>query len=334
MKVAALVEAVDHCCWRFRLEQFQPWLIESGIDLTPHAIPRGFWARHALFSRLRQSDAVFVQRKLFSVMARRSLRRYVNKIIYEIDDAVMYRDSFSARGPHSRTRRARFAGMCAIADRAIVGNEFLKGETLRYLPADRVDVVPTCVDTGFYKPKTDHGPKEVVTLGWIGSSSTLRGLMEVHGLLEDIGRRHKNIRLKIIADAAFECLELPVVHKPWAREDEPADLASCDIGISHVPDDVWSRGKCGLKVLQYMACGLPVIANPVGVHNEMIHDGKEGFLCVTHTQWREAVEALVADPDARERMGARAREEVDRRYSTQVWGPRVVEAVKKVVDPP
>ena len=332
MKVAALVEAVDHCCYRFRLEAFQPWLIESGIELVPHPIPRGFWSRHRLFSRLGKPDAVFVQRKLFSFLARRSLHRYARRILYEIDDAVMYRDSYSSHGPHSGTRRRRFAGMCAIADRVVAGNAFLRDETARYVPADRIDVVPTCVDTDFYQPKTDHGDRDVVTLGWIGSSSTLRGLMQMHGLFEDVGRRMKNVRLKIIADASFQCLNLPVEHKPWARDQEPADLASCDIGISYIPDDLWSRGKCGLKVLQYMASGLPVIANPVGVHTEMIEDGKQGFLAVTHTQWREAIEALASDADARERMGRCARQTAEQHYSLHTWGPRVVETIKKVAE--
>ena len=98
---------------------------------------------------------------------------------------------------------------------------------------------------------------------------------------------------------------MPVVAVPWTEATEADVLAAGDVGISWVPDDLWSRGKCGLKVLQYQAAGLPVLANPVGVHPEMIAPGVSGFLAATADDWVEAVRALADDPPLRHRMGAR-----------------------------
>ncbi len=94
-----------------------------------------------------------------------------------------------------------------------------------------------------------------------------------------------------------------------------------------MPDDLWSRGKCGLKVLQYQAAGLPVLANPVGVHPEMVRPGLDGFLPDTADDWVAAVRALALDPGARLRMGRAARASLERNYSVERWAPAFVAAI-------
>jgi glycosyltransferase involved in cell wall biosynthesis len=126
------------------------------------------------------------------------------------------------------------------------------------------------------------------------------------------------VRLKLICDRFFRLPSLPIVETPWADETEAAEIAAADIGISWVPDDPWSRGKCGLKILQYMAAGLPVVANPVGVHPEMVRHGETGFLASSESDWAEAIRTLAADPALRCEMGAAGRKLVEERYSVEV----------------
>src|SRR5262249_11154285 len=139
-------------------------------------------------------------------------------------------------------------------------------------------------------------PTPQAQLVWIGSSSTLRSLEEIAPLFEEVGRRLAGLQLKLICDRFVQWQHLPVVPWPWSEQTEAAALASADIGIAWVPDDLWSRGKCGLKVLQYMAAGLPVVANPVGIHKELVCHGQTGFLAETPGQWIEALGRLAHDP--------------------------------------
>jgi glycosyltransferase involved in cell wall biosynthesis len=114
---------------------------------------------------------------------------------------------------------------------------------------------------------------------------------------------------------------------PWRAETEAADLAHSDVGISWVPNDRWSRGKCGLKILQYQAAGLPVVTNPVGVHPRMVEAGVSGFLPESADEWVESLRALVAHPDLRAKMGREARASVEARYSVDAWAGAFVSAV-------
>jgi len=119
-----------------------------------------------------------------------------------------------------------------------------------------------------------------------------------------------------------------VVLRPWSMESEAAELAECDIGLAWMPDDSWSLGKCGLKVLQYMAAGLPVVANPVGIHREMVIHGETGFIASTPQQWAEAVQRLAADPQLRNKLGAAGRYLAEKRYGVATWAPRFIKVIR------
>jgi glycosyltransferase involved in cell wall biosynthesis len=128
--------------------------------------------------------------------------------------------------------------------------------------------------------------------------------------------------LKLVCDRFLVLRHLPILTCQWSEAAERIALASADIGISWVPDDMWSRGKCGLKVLQYMAAGLPVVANPVGVHSELIRHGETGFLADTPNQWAEAIRRLAHEPELRRRMGRAGRQRVETSFSVPVGAAR------------
>src|SRR5262249_4713401 len=134
-------------------------------------------------------------------------------------------------------------------------------------------------------------------LVWIGSSSTLQGLEQKRPPWGRIGREVPRGRPRGICDPVPGFDSLPVVEGPRRSETEKDELAAGDVGVSWVPDDLWSRGKCGLKTLQYQAAGLPVLANPVGVHTEMVVPGVSGLLPASDDAWVDAVRTLAHDPD-------------------------------------
>ncbi len=318
MHLTALVESPDHVCCRYRLAAFRPLLERAGCSLDLVPLPDRWWGRLGLYRRL-HGAAVVLQRRLLPAWELDRLRHAARLLLFDLDDAVFLRDSYAPRGLHSARRLRRFAATARACDAVIAGNAFLAAHAARWAGANRVHVIPTCVDPAAY-PAADGGHKARrspggVQLAWVGSSSTLRGLEAIRPTLEEIGRRIPGVRLKIICDRFLHFDALPVVECPWDAAAEAEAIAAADVGISWVPDDDWSRGKCGLKVLQYMAAGLPVVANSVGVHAEMVRHGETGLLADTAEEWVDAVGRLARDAELRRRMGAAGRRLLEERYS-------------------
>jgi glycosyltransferase involved in cell wall biosynthesis len=190
--------------------------------------------------------------------------------------------------------------------------------------------MPTCVNPAKYELARHSRRTPDARLIWIGQSSTLETLGIAGGQLGAIAERLPDMEFRQICNRSASFAALNVVFRPWSLDTETAELAEGDIGIAFMPDDSWSLGKCGLKVLQYMAAGLPVVANPVGVHREMIVHGETGFLAATPREWAEAVDRLAAQPELRAKLGAAGRQLVEKRYSTSVWAPQFARAVARL----
>ncbi len=312
MNVVALVESESHVCCRYRVAAFRPLLAEAGHSLAVRALPKSLFARLSLFRSLRSADAVVLQRRLLPAFELALVRRWAKRLVFDLDDAVWLRDSYSPKGFVSGKRARRFQATVRAADIVLAGNEYLADEA-RAQGARHVAVVPTCVEPAAY-PLASHA-STAVRLVWVGSSSTLQGLERFRDVLEAIGRDVPGVRLKLICDRFIEFQHLPMDAVPWSEGTEAAELADAEVGIAWVPDDPWSRGKCGLKVLQYQAAGLPVVANPVGVQAEFVRDGATGLLANTPDEWVAAVRRLAADAELRRRLGAAGRQQVEERFS-------------------
>jgi glycosyltransferase involved in cell wall biosynthesis len=239
-------------------------------------------------------------------------------LLFDFDDAIFLRDSYAAKGLNHPRRLRRFAETVRACDAVIAGNAFLRDQATRWTDSARVHVIPTCVDPSCYPLALHERKGEGVQMVWVGSSSTLKGLERAAPLLEVLGRQVPGLQLKVVCDRALSLRELAISFHPWNEQQEAAEIAGADIGISWVPDDDWSRGKCGLKVLQYMAAGLPVVANPVGVHGEIVTAGETGFLAQTPAQWVDAVSRLARDSELRKTMGCAGRRRVETTYSVEV----------------
>jgi glycosyltransferase involved in cell wall biosynthesis len=324
MRIVALIERLGHVCARYRLAAFAPALKEAGCGLTFKAIPRSPMLRLMLFAKLKPFDAVILQRMLLPSYQLNSLRRNSRRLIFDFDDAVFGNDSYDPRGIASTLRERRFAGVVAAADQIIAGNHFLKESAIAGgARADSVYVMPTCIDPSKY-PLAKHHSGDSLNLVWIGSAATLTGLERRRDLVEKLADRFPHLRLRIICDRFPDFAHPPIDAIPWAEATEAAEIAQSDIGMTWLPDDPWSRGKCGLKVLQYYGAGLPVIANSIGVHPEMIDDGVTGILADTDQQWIDAI-CLLRDPAQRQPMGRAARKFVEERYSIDTHRNRFVD---------
>ncbi len=332
MRLLALVDSPDHVCCRYRIRAFEPALKSAGWSLTCQKLKRSTLPRLAQLFNASSYESVILQRRLLPVWQLAILRKRTRHLVFDFDDAVLFRDSYARRGPYSRVRQQRFAATVRAADTVVAGNDFLADCALRAgAPAARVRMIPTCVEPALY-PETaplpaareDSGRCDLV---WIGSSSTLQGLQQQQALWDRLAREIPGLRMRVICDRFPGFKSLRVVPVPWAQTWEARDLAAGQIGISWLPEDPWSEGKCGLKVLQYQAARLPVVANPVGMHAEFIAPGLTGFLPRTPDQWVEAVRTLAADEQLRRRMGRTARERVQSGYSVAAWAETVVASI-------
>lgn len=325
-----LIERPGHVCYRYRAQAFAASLREANWQLDPQPLARGVLPFIRQMRDVAAADAVLLLRRLLSWWQIRLLRRNAKALIFDIDDAVFYRDSNSSRGHESGQRLRRFAATVARADAVLAGNAFLAGEARRFARTDIVHEFPTCVDPSLYslqKPQRCGGD---IRLVWIGSRSTMTSLDEIQPGLAEASRRLPGLKLRVICDAFPSLAGVTVEPVPWSEATETAELARADVGISHLPEHPWSRGKCGLKVLQYMAAGLPVVANPYGVHESMIVSESTGLLAASPTAWADAIVRLANDSNLRERMGASGRRRVEADYSVGIHGPRLGEILRRI----
>jgi len=294
----------------YRIEQYFPYLEKRGFEvrrLTTKAGPL------ALARALRYADVVYVQRLLPDIAKLCLLKTFAKRIAYDFDDAIMY-----GSRRESRTRRRRFEKIVRFSDVVLCGNDFLASEAKKY-KGENVFCVPTVVDTADY-PVKEHVRADPFVVGWTGGASTLRYLADVSPLFVS---RPAGTLFKVVADRPPEIEGAQMTFEKWSGDKEKEMLMGFDAGIMPIRDDVWSRGKCGLKLIQYCASGLPAVSHPFGVSGEIIEDGRSGFLRQDVEGWREAIERLRDDGYLRKEMGRRARAIAEERYSLAVWGPRV-----------
>ncbi|MDF1819406.1 MAG: glycosyltransferase family 4 protein [Immundisolibacteraceae bacterium] len=283
---------------RYRAGQFAAGIQAAGWQVEIMAVGSDVAGRWQMISAARQADVVWVLRKTFGPVTTKLLRLAAKRLIFDFDDAIF----LASNGNPSSTRYQRFKRMVCVADRVWAGNDFLAEESRLW--NKQTELMPTVVDETSYQladqRAVDNG---VIDLVWIGSSSTRKYLEKLIPVLDRLAELRPELRLKIVADFDLPNLKMSQQPVDWNEQIEIEALLSCHIGIAPMIDNPWTRGKCGLKVLQYMAAGLPVVTDAAGVNQEMVTDGATGFIVSSHEQWCSAILSLTDDPEKRVRMG-------------------------------
>jgi glycosyltransferase involved in cell wall biosynthesis len=282
----------------------------------------GIIRRFATLPIIATADFVFVFREvcpvgppLFEWIIAKILRK---KIIYDFDDAIWMTDvlceSFFTR--MIRWRR-KVSCISRWSYKVSCGNDYLCNYARQF--NQHVVLNPTTIETELL-----HNPsiykKELsthVTIGWTGSHSTLKYLAEIEEVLRDIEQNIPAIKILIIANQKPQLALRTAEFIPWQKQTEAVDLLKIDIGIMPLPDDEWTKGKCGFKALQYMAMGIPAVVSPIGVNSIIIDHGKNGFLAKTKENWLNYLSQLISDVELRKTMGKYGREKVIRHYSVR-----------------
>ncbi len=327
MKILFLVQGLDVAASRYRVLQYLPYLKEHGIEASVQRFPKGFFNKLKVFKSVNQYDILFIQRKRFPVLWLKLIRKNARKIVYDFDDSVMFRNSKYVSNV-SKTRVKMFKNMVNASDHVIAGNEYLQKNTAPY--TQDVTIIPYPIDITSYPQKSYTEESDNITLGWVGAHGSIHYLKKMKPIFEALGKRNGKLRLKIICDTFFDCENMVVDKKQWNEKDEVADIQSFDIGLMPLMDDPWSHGKCGLKVLQCLATGVPVVCSPAGINKEIVEDGVHGFWANTQEEWTEKLETLINDHDLRKRMGKEGRKRVVDHYSLKANAPRMLKIFQKL----
>lgn len=287
------------------------------------SILSGFFKRIGLLPTLGRYDFVFIHREaapvappVFEWIISKIFRK---KIIYDFDDAIWMTDKASESPLQKIIRwRRKVGSICSWSYKISCGNQYLAEYASQF--NQQVIVNPTTVDTdAVHNPRLfpEINKTSTITIGWTGSHSTLKYLKAIQDVITALEKKYSNLRFLVIADQKPDLNIQSMEFLLWKKISEVQELLTIDIGIMPLPDDDWSKGKCGFKALQYMALEIPTIASPVGVNSEIVDHGKNGFLCSTHEEWVTALELLVQDEALRKQFGKEGRAKIINHYSVE-----------------
>ena len=341
VKVAALTGGRNVPSARFRVRQLIPSLAKHGVRLREfvplvskyppkHKWLRPMWGVAALGVRIpailaaQRYDIVLFQRELISTFVTlEPLTKHPR--VLDVDDAI-----YLHRGGRFAERLAR------LADLVICGNDFLADRFSKW--NKNVTVIPTAVDTRRFVPlehPQQNSVEEEYVIGWIGTSSNFKYLYSIETALKQVMEMFPNVVLRVIADKKPNFHVVPeekVQFVPWSPANEVKGVQSVTVGVMPLADGEWERGKCSYKMLQYMACGIPVVVSPVGTNAQILSLGKVGLAASSQDEWVEALRwILAADREVREKMGQEGRHIVEEYFSIEVIAPRLARVLKELV---
>ncbi len=349
---------IEDASCRYRVHHFVKYLQQAGYDCTisSFATPtlfralrnggrRVIKAQQTLYCAFRRLfrlgtlskfDLVVIHREAFPFFAplvESWVIRLNSKVVFSFDDAIYHgHEDVSALNHPFLYRIKHGSGYDKVIRKSqhiIVGNRILAQYAGQFNP--NISIIPTAVDCDQFwcKPlATNDGP---ITIGWVGSQSTVSYLKLLEPVLQEIARRNPG-RVRFRVYGCPDCnLQVPDCQSlPFRLDREAEDVRSIDIGLMPLPDTEWTRGKCAFKAIQYMASGIPTVASPVGMTTELIQHNFNGLLANSPAEWLCELERLISDVGLRRRIAANARQTIDQHYSLQVWGPEFVSLITEL----
>lgn len=305
----------------WKLFQTQGYLLQKLSALLV-----GLAKRIQSLASIRSFDYVFIHREaapvgppIFEWLAARIFRK---RIIFDFDDAIWLTDNINEGVIGRKIKFRKKIGLtCRWSYKVSCGNTYLIEYAKQF--NNNVQLNPTTVDSiDYHNPKrfdkaslrTQEGVSGIV-IGWTGSHSTLKYLESIQKTLQEIENTNRNVHFLVIADKPPKLRLKNLIFKKWTASNEVSDLMLADIGIMPLPNDEWTKGKCGFKILQYMALEIPSIASNVGINGQIIESGVNGYLCSTESDWLDALNKLISSAELRNKIGKTGRVTVTNHYS-------------------
>lgn len=340
---------------RLRFLQYLPWLDSAGLQVTVSPlfsdayvaglqqgrretgeVLRGYARRTLRLMNQGDHDLLWIEKECLPWLpawVERALLGRRRPYVLDYDDAVFHQYDQHRLAPVRAVLGGKHPALVRAAALVIAGNDYL-ADYARAAGAPRVERLPTAVDLTRY-PDTERVTADTdmpPCVGWIGQRATADFLQPLAPLFRQLIDEGLGRFAAIGIDA--RALDLPMDGVAWNEATEVEAIRSLDVGIMPLRDGPFERGKCGYKLIQYMACALPVVASPVGVNRQIVEHGVDGFLAETDGDWATALRTLLGDAALRRRMGRAGRQKVARYYCTQVTGPRLVELLQQAAAKP
>ncbi len=332
MRALCIVEHGDAPSTRLRLRECLDHYARLGVEATVLSTRRSSMIGQArIIQQARRHDVVLLFKTLgFSPLELSLLHRANPHIVFDFDDAVMFREQ-KHRRPLAGRNFKKFLRTVKTCAAVVAGNDFLA--CFAQACGRRTIVLPTSIDLTRYQFKQSSDGLGL-TIGWLGLSDGLPYLRHIQPALRRLTQKFPGLKLKVISDKPLHLDGVVVESVPWRIETEQVHLSSFDVGIMPLWDSVWTRGKCGYKILQYMGVGTAVVASDVGVNSEIITSGENGFLARTEDDWVRAIGSLIENAGQRKSFGLRGRQLVETRYSLDTFTQGYVKLLREVAHHP
>jgi glycosyltransferase involved in cell wall biosynthesis len=251
-------------------------------------------------------------------------------IIFDFDDAIWVKDVSAGNRWLSFMKNAdKIRKVLPLCTHVTAGNQYLAEFARQY--NNNVTVFPSTIDIDKYVPQANNN--SVVTIGWVGSHTTVKHFELVINVYRDLKKKYGNsVAFKVIGDPDYRNEELGIIGEPWSNEREVELFNSIDIGVMPLDEDPWTKGKCGMKGLLYMSVGKPAVMSAVGMNTEIIEHGVNGFIPVGEKEWFDVLSLLIEDPELRKDIGARGRQTVIEKYSYQRYKEEYLNLYNRVMN--
>lgn len=338
---------------RYRFEQYLPFLEDNGFTFKfsyllnekddqifyskGNVLSKAFILFKSFFIRLKDSfqfkkyDIIFIQREASflgtSYFEKRAFKSGAY-VIFDFDDSIWLADTSPGNKKWEWIKKPeKFYENVSHAHCVIAGNAYLAEKAKPY--NKNVVIIPTTINSDWHIPKTEHRNKKLITIGWSGSISTIKHFELLVPVLLKLQEKYPNkLKFKVIGSKNYKHQQLNVEAIEWKENTEVSELNSLDIGLMPLPDDEWANGKCGLKSLSYMACGVPAVMSAVGVNNDIIKNGENGFLIYSENEWMDVLSKLIDNAEIRIEIGNKGRETVMKNYCVKAHKHSYLEVFK------
>jgi glycosyltransferase involved in cell wall biosynthesis len=322
-KILFISKGIESSSTRYRASQYFKLLIKNGYVPLHSNASGGIINLLKTLNEARKSDVVILIRKTFPYPIFWLLRKLSKTLIFDFDDAIFCHPD----GSYSATRMTRFKKVVTECNHIFAGNRYLAEIAGKFNPS--VTVIPTSVDTKPYDLKIKIEENEHLKLVWIGSSSTRKYVEEVIPFLEIANKKLGKIQLKIVADFLIHSDKLDIKNIRWSEETEIEELNKADIGIAPMPENNWTKGKCALKILQYMAAGLPVITSKAGVNGYVVENNITGYVSDDYQEWIDLIKDAITNKKKLSLMGNKGKQKVREEYDIHVVFSTILKVLKK-----
>lgn len=324
IRVAAFTGGANVPSARYRVRQLIDPLMQHGIAIREYPARFGSYPPHGKTMRLpwaaatlaertaaalhgRSFQVTLLQREMVSTLCSAERLTRAPRVL-DVDDAIWLNSP------------AAIERLCRMCDVVVCGNRYIQDQIRQWNP--NTALIPTAVDVERYRPSIAAVPDQHrgATIGWSGTSSGHPYLSAIEQALRRVLVANPSVRLRIISDRRPALPTLPetqVEFVPWSPATEVSTLQDLTVGIMPLIDSPWARGKCSFKMLTYMACGIPVVASPVGMNADVFAMGRCGRPASTQEEWVESLNCLVGSPDGCRSMGDAGRRIVEAEFSTE-----------------